>query len=91
MAEPAYVEPVYGQAVYAVEAPPRDVRVYPRYNYHGSAVYLVEDRWYHRGPRGWVVFREEPQELRRHRETLHSSRRGRVEAPREERRRYYPR
>jgi hypothetical protein len=88
--EAVYGEAVYGYPTYVVEAPPPDVQVYPRIVYRGSYAYLIGDRWYYQTPRGWVVFREEPVELRRHRETLRRRRPPPVEAPREERRRYYP-
>ena len=92
-------ELVYGHPVYPVEVAPVEIATYPRVYYHGGYAYLVEDRWYYRGPRGWVVFREEPRELYRYRASLppeHRARRApppraRPTAPQEQRRRYYPR
>jgi hypothetical protein len=99
-------EMVYGYPVYPVEVAPVEITTYPRVYYHGDYAYLAEDRWYYRGPVGWVVFREEPHELYRYRTTLppdHRARRApaprvypsapRVypSAPQQQYRRYYPR
>lgn len=48
--------------------PPARVRYYPRTHYRGRPAYLVHGRWYYSSPRGWVVFREEPRELRSYRQ-----------------------
>jgi hypothetical protein len=62
------VEVVYGHPAVEVEVVPAHIHSHPRVAYHGSYAYLVEGRWYYRSPRGrWVVFREEPVELRRYR------------------------
>lgn len=92
-------ELVYGHPVYVAETVPVELETYPRVYYRGGYAYLAEDRWYYQGPRGWVIFREEPRELYRYRTALpreHRARRAppprvRPTAPREERRRYYPR
>lgn len=53
--------------------PPPRVRHYPRTYYYGRPAYLVHGRWYYSSPSGWVVFREEPRELRAYRERRHGS------------------
>jgi hypothetical protein len=59
---------VFDYPVYYVErAPPRIWR-YPSAYYHGRPAYLIGGRWYYSTPRGWVVFRREPRELRSYRE-----------------------
>jgi hypothetical protein len=52
--------------VYVDRAPPR-IESYPSTYYHGRPAYLVDGRWYYRNDRNWVVFREEPRELRTYR------------------------
>jgi hypothetical protein len=92
-----------GAAVYAEEpvvdvetaAVPVDVYAYPHYYYHGRVVYLVEDRWYTQSPRGWVVYRSEPTQLRSYRTRYYETRRARrapeYGTPRpHQRRRYHP-
>jgi len=52
-----------------VETPPVvDIESYPVVVYGGVDVYYVEGRWYHRGPRGWGYYRQEPAELGRQRQ-----------------------
>jgi hypothetical protein len=63
-------ELVYEHPVVEVEAVPVQVEAYPRYYYRGSYAYLVDGRWYYRTPGRWVVFREEPAELRSARRTI---------------------
>lgn len=58
---------VYGYPVVTVDTAPAYVYDYPRVAYRGRYAYLVHDRWYYPTNRGWVVFREEPRELRRYR------------------------
>jgi hypothetical protein len=60
---------VYEYPVVAPEYVPERIEYYPRVRYRGEYAYLVDGRWYYpsRTPRGWVVFKEEPQELRRYR------------------------
>lgn len=59
----AGAEPVYVETDYI----PVHVETYPRYEYAGRTVYLVDGHWYYRrGPR-WVYFRDEPEELARRR------------------------
>ena len=93
-------ELVYGHPVYVAETVPVEIETYPRVYYRGGYAYLAEDHWYYYGPRGWVVFREEPRELYRYRTSLpreHRARRAppppraRPRAPEEQQRRYYPR
>ena len=60
-------EPVYLTA----DSVPVDVETYPSTTYEGHSVYLWNDRWYHRQGGGWVYYRNEPEPLHRHRETLH--------------------
>lgn len=60
-------EVVYGYPVVTVDTVPDYVYYSPRVLYRGRYAYLVQDRWYYPSSRGWVVFRQEPDELRRHR------------------------
>ena len=47
-------------AVYA-EPPAANIETYPHYTYEGGEVYVVNERYYHRGSDGrWVQFRERP-------------------------------
>lgn len=55
---------VYDYPVVEVEAVPRRIEAYPRVLYRGNYAYLVDGRWYYHAPSRWVVFREEPEELR---------------------------
>lgn len=65
---------VYGYPVVRAEVVPVAITAYPRVYYRGSWAYLVDGRWYYQTPRGYVVFREEPRELRRYREQIRPSR-----------------
>jgi hypothetical protein len=58
---------VYGYPAVYVETVPAHTVYQPRVYYRGRYAYLVGGRWYYPGERGWVVFREEPRELRRYR------------------------
>jgi hypothetical protein len=69
-----YSAPVEGEAVIYVDAPPPNIEVYPHAYYGGADVYLVEGRWYQRGPHGWGYYREEPAELARRRPDLQAER-----------------
>jgi hypothetical protein len=61
-------EVVYGEPVTVVERAPARIETYPRYVYRGRPAYLVDDRWYYHDDRDrWVVFRDEPRELRDYR------------------------
>src|SRR5688572_20865125 len=61
-------EVVYGEPVTVVETAPPRIERYPRYVYHGRPAYLVDGRWYYHDDRDrWVVFRDEPRELRDYR------------------------
>jgi hypothetical protein len=53
-------------AEYVETVPPR-IEYYPSVVYRGSPAYLVEGRWYYRTHDRWVVFRDEPVELRNYR------------------------
>jgi hypothetical protein len=53
-------------AEYVDTVPPR-IEYYPRTYYRGNPAYLVDGRWYYRTHDRWVVFREEPSELRAYR------------------------
>jgi hypothetical protein len=59
---------VEGHEVYSATAVPAKIETYPHVRYHGDDAYLVGHDWYYReGWYGWVVFRDEPQELRAYR------------------------
>jgi hypothetical protein len=58
---------VYGYPAVYVETVPAYTVYQPRVYYRGRYAYLADGRWYYPGERGWVVFREEPRELRRYR------------------------
>jgi hypothetical protein len=67
-------EPVvvaYDAPVAAAEVVPYDIYAYPRVYYGGTYVYLVNGRWYFPSARGWMVYRQEPHELRRYRAEIH--------------------
>ena len=53
------------EVVYVETPPVVDIESYPVVVYGGVDVYYVEGRWYHRGPRGWAYYRQEPAELGR--------------------------
>lgn len=59
-------EVVYEYPAEYVEPPPR-VEYYPSVYYRGAPAYLVEGRWYYRTRDRWIVFRDEPAELRSYR------------------------
>lgn len=59
-------ELVYEHPAEYVEPPPR-VEYYPSVHYRGAPAYLVEGRWYYRTRDRWIVFRDEPSELRDYR------------------------
>jgi hypothetical protein len=50
-----------------VESVPAEVTTYPRTEYHGRVVYLVNGRWYYPHGRQWYYYRTEPAPLVRHR------------------------
>lgn len=88
---PEPVTVTYQEPVVRAEVVPPDIYAYPRVYYGGTYVYFVEGRWYAPSPRGWVVYRQEPRELSRHRVQIQSSPRYEQRAPvyaapREERR-----
>ncbi len=55
---------VYGYPVAEPAYIPEYIYAYPRVYYNGRYAYLVDGRWYYPSTGGWVVFREEPRELR---------------------------
>jgi hypothetical protein len=60
-------EVVYDYPVTYVERAPARIETYPRAVYHGRPAYLVDGRWYYQNNRRWVVFDDEPGELREYR------------------------
>jgi len=60
-------EIVYDHPVAYVEDVPPRIEHYPRTSYHGQPAYLVDGSWYYRHQDRWVVFSEEPVELRDYR------------------------
>ncbi|WP_437621575.1 hypothetical protein [Sorangium sp. So ce1151] len=84
---------VSGYPAVRAEAVPVEIAAYPRVYFRGTYAYLVGDEWYYPTNRGWVVFEEEPVELRRYRQTYRESPRYVPERelgfPRERGRRYY--
>lgn len=60
-------ELVYDYPVTYVETVPARIEYYPSTYYRGRPAYLVDGRWYYRNRDRWVVFREEPVELREYR------------------------
>ena len=60
-------ELVASYPVVEVQTVPVQVEAYPRVAYAGSYAYLVDDQWYYRSRGRWVVFREEPRDLRTYR------------------------
>jgi hypothetical protein len=63
---------VADQPAVIATAVPADIETYPHVYYRGSVAYYVGDRWYYRGPTGYVVFRHEPVELVRYRTAFRS-------------------
>ncbi|WP_437754770.1 hypothetical protein [Sorangium sp. So ce1389] len=84
---------VSGYPAARVEAVPVEIAAYPRVYFRGTYAYLVGDEWYYPTNRGWVVFEEEPVELRRYRQTYRASPRyvpeRELSYPRERGRRFY--
>lgn len=62
------VEPV--GAVTVTSAPPDNIATYPSTSYEGRPVYLYRDRWYYREGDRWNYYRDEPRELREHRQRV---------------------
>jgi hypothetical protein len=59
---------VDGHAIASPVTIPAQIETYPRVRFHGDYAYLVGHDWYYRdGWYGWVVFRDEPVELRTYR------------------------
>jgi hypothetical protein len=63
----AQVGVMYGYGVTYVDAVPAYVYGYTPVYYHSYPAYWVDGRWYYRSPSGWLVFRQEPLELRHYR------------------------
>ncbi|AUX26678.1 hypothetical protein SOCEGT47_072480 [Sorangium cellulosum] len=84
---------VSGYPAARAEAVPVEITAYPRVFFRGTYAYLVDGLWYYPTNRGWVVFEEEPAELRRYRQTYRRSPRyvpeRELSYPRERGRRYY--
>jgi hypothetical protein len=72
---------VYGYAAYYADAVPDDLDAYPHVYYEGRYAYLVGTRWFYAGPRGWVIFREEPPPLVQFRARLTLAPNASPEAP----------
>lgn len=58
---------VYGYTVEHATTDSTTIQRGPRVYFRGGFAYLVHDRWHYRTEEGWVVFVEEPEELRRQR------------------------
>lgn len=84
---------VSGYPAVRAEVVPVEITAYPRVFFRGTYAYLVDGQWYYPTNRGWVIFEQEPVELRHYRQTFRSSRRYAPERelsyPRERGRRYY--
>jgi hypothetical protein len=81
-------EPVaftYDEPVVRAQVVPADIYAYPRVYYGGTYVYLVNGRWYEPTARGWMVYRQEPRELRRYRTEVQRAPRVETRPPA-----YYP-
>lgn len=82
-----------GHPVVRAEIVPAEITAYPRVYYRGTYAYLVGGVWYYPTNRGWMIFEEEPVELRRYRQTFRTSPRYVPERehsyPRERGRRHY--
>lgn len=64
---------VRGTPAVRAELVPLEITAYPRVFYRGTYAYLVDGVWYYPTDRGWMVFSEEPIELRRYRESVRPS------------------
>lgn len=84
---------VSGYPAVRAEAVPVEIAAYPRVYFRGTYAYLVDGQWYYPTNRGWVIFEEEPAELRRYRQTYRASPRyvpeRELSYPRERGRRHY--
>jgi hypothetical protein len=84
---------VSGVRAVRAEAVPVEIAAYPRVYFRGTFAYLVDGRWFYPTNRGWVVFEQEPRELRNYRQTYETSPRyvpeRELSYPRERGRRYY--
>jgi hypothetical protein len=59
-------EPVYLTS----ETVPVDIETYPSTVYEGRNVYLYSGHWYYRDRDRWQYYRNEPEQLRRHRQFI---------------------
>ncbi|WP_437811484.1 hypothetical protein [Sorangium sp. So ce1078] len=84
---------VSGYPVVRAEIIPVEIAASPRVYFRGTYAYLVDGEWYYPTNRGWVVFEQEPPELRRYRQTYRASPRyvpeRELSYPRERGRRHY--
>ena len=85
---------VYGYPAVYADVQPAQLAAYPRTWYNGSYAYLIDGSWYYPTTQGWVVFQQEPAELRSYRTRYVPSRRYYRDPgygyPRERPRRYRP-
>lgn len=70
---PEPVAVAYEAPVVQAEVVPYDIYRHPRVYYGGTYVYFVDGRWYYPTARGWMMYREEPRELRRQRTQIERS------------------
>jgi hypothetical protein len=83
---------VYDHEAEYVDAAPERVEYYPSTYYRGRPAYLIDGRWYYHSDRRWVVFRDEPRELRDyrvHRAPAYLRDNPGYRAPRQSETRYY--
>ncbi|WP_437277694.1 hypothetical protein WME90_41710 [Sorangium sp. So ce375] len=84
---------VSGVPAVRAEVVPVEIAAYPRVYFRGTFAYLVDGRWFYPTNRGWVIFEQEPRELRNYRQTYETSPRyvpeRELSFPRERGRRYY--
>ena len=66
---PTEVE-IDGYAAERAPAVPENLERYPHWRFRDSQAYLIDGRWYFASDQGWVIFREEPPELREYRMEL---------------------
>jgi hypothetical protein len=71
--EPVTLTYEYDSPVVEASVVPIDIRAYPRVYYSGGYVYLVDGRWYYPTARGWMIYRDEPRELRHYRAQVERS------------------
>jgi hypothetical protein len=64
--QPPELTVAYGAAAVPVRVP-NNIAAYPHVFYDNTWFYLVDGQWYAPSPQGWVMLRQEPQELGRYR------------------------